>query len=286
VKEPVKLLGTVLFATDLSEESAHAVRWVRWLHSRYRPDILVMHILDLPPIGLSNGDLARQKNTAEERLRRFVRAHHLDESGFRSMLLTGDVAVQVEKFVKRNGIDCIVLGSRASGLHRLFLGSMSEEIYRNAACPVVIVGPKATTRPSTGLKRLLFATDLSKPSRSALEVLGRTPAIARSAELAVAHFIPRENKSVVERYKLRKQLQARLIEFVPTLLRKQITEVIVEPCPPAQGAVEFAKAWQADLIVLGVRSGGPFTRAATHGRPSITHRIIQSAVCPVLTIRA
>ena len=59
----------------------------------------------------------------------------------------------------------------------------------------------------------------------------------------------------------------------------------VETSSPAEGILEFAKNQHADMIVLGVRFGGSFTRAATHGLRSVTHQIIQSAVCPVLTIR-
>jgi nucleotide-binding universal stress UspA family protein len=93
-------------------------------------------------------------------------------------------------------------------LNRFLLGSVSEEMFRTLDCPVLTVGPKVRSAPGTaGLKRILFATDLSRHSR-------------------------------------------------------------------------------ADLILLGVRAGGPFTRAATHGRPSITHQIIRSAPYPVITVRS
>jgi nucleotide-binding universal stress UspA family protein len=38
-------------------------------------------------------------------------------------------------------------------------------------------------------------------------------------------------------------------------------------------------------MVLGVRSGGSFTRAATHGLFSTAARVISQIRCPVLTIR-
>ena len=287
MKEPDQMFRTVLFATDLSDESAHAIRWIRWLHNYYRAKVYVVHVLDRLPFGVGNEDAVKQKNAADRRLRTFVRTHRLDGDGFSSMLLVGDVVVLIEKLVENHDIDCIVLGNKSAGLNRLFLGSVSEEIFRSVDCPVLTVGPKVTSPSGTlGLKRLLFATDLSEQSRSAVEYLRRLLKIAPSAELAVAHFMPRDSNSVVARYKLRKQLQTKLIESIPDPLRKQVTEIIVESSSPAQGVIEFAKDWRTDLIVLGVRSGGPFTRAVTHGRPSITHRIVRSAVCPVLTIRS
>lgn len=281
------MFRSVLFATDLSDESAHAIRWIRWLYNHYRAKVYVVHVMDQLPLGVGDDDAAKQKKAADRRLRTFVRTHHIDGSGFSSILLVGDVAVLVEKFAQKNDIDCIVLGNKSSGLSRLFLGSISEEIFRSVDCPVLTVGPKVTSRSGApALKRLLFATDLSKQSGSAVEYLRCLLAIAPTAELAVAHFIPQDSNSVVERYKLRKRLQTKLIESIPTPVPKQVTEIIVESASPGQGVIDFAKDWRADLIVLGVRSGGPFTRAMTHGRPSITHQIIRSAICPVLTIRS
>ncbi|WP_413576950.1 universal stress protein [Bdellovibrio sp. HCB290] len=59
----------------------------------------------------------------------------------------------------------IVLGSQGKkGLERFFLGSVAEEIVRNAIVPVMVVGPKVTKAPS-GKGRILVATDLTTNSR-------------------------------------------------------------------------------------------------------------------------
>jgi nucleotide-binding universal stress UspA family protein len=149
------------------------------------------------------------------------------------------------------------------------------------------VGPKAASTPGTaGLKRILFATDLSKQSVAALAFLPMLVAESPSAAVTIAHFTPPARGSLPQRYRVRRALESSVIKLVPETLRKRIADVVVEACAPAEGTVEFAKDHGAGLILLGVRAGGPFTRAATHGRPSITHQIIRAAPCPVITVRS
>jgi hypothetical protein len=69
-------------------------------------------------------------------------------------------------------------------------------------------------------------------------------------------------------------------------LRHQIEEVVVEFCAPTIGILEMANGVTADLLILGMRHGGSFLRAPTHGLLSIPHHITSGAPCPLLTIRA
>jgi uncharacterized protein YjbI with pentapeptide repeats len=71
--------------------------------------------------------------------------------------------------VAEHHIALVVLGSRATGLNRFFRGSVSEEVFRSVNCPVVVVGPRATTpRRTFGKRHALFATNLAKKSESVL----------------------------------------------------------------------------------------------------------------------
>jgi nucleotide-binding universal stress UspA family protein len=282
--QTMKTLRSILFATDLSKESEHAIPWVRWFRCQYRADVCVLHVLDSLQVG--GHEFAKQKEQADQQLRRFIRTHHMDRKGIKPVLLAGDVVVSIEKFVTSNGIDLVVLGSRSTGLNRLFLGSISEEIFRSMNCPVLTVGPGVTSQGTTAaLKRILFATDLDKRATAGLTAvqtfIGENP----SARLTIAHFVQREPKALVERHETRKKLCAEIIKLVPVALRNRITDIVIEPSSPAEGIIQFAKEQKVDLILLCVRSGGSYLRAATHGRPSITHRVIRSAACPVLTIR-
>ena len=53
---------------------------------------------------------------------------------------TGDAADTICQTAKRLGVDVIVVGSHGrTGLGRLFLGSVSEQVVRHAPCPVLVV---------------------------------------------------------------------------------------------------------------------------------------------------
>ncbi len=284
MKEPATL-GNILFATDLSEQSARAIDWLRSFCSHYHSTAYVLHVLDLLTIGSTTEEIARARSIAERRFGRFIRKHRLKHEPFTSVLATGDTAHVVTEFVDNCRIALVVLGSRAVGLNRLLRGSISEEVVRSAGCPVITVGPRARSPRSLGIRHVLFATNLA---REATSVLSRLQFLFRGnlgAELALAHFLPKESKSLVERHEIRKRSHAKLIEMVPLEVRSRISDVVVESSSPVNGILEFSREQDVDLIVLAVREAGPFTRAATHRPLTITHQIVRSATCPVLTIR-
>jgi nucleotide-binding universal stress UspA family protein len=278
-------LGNILFATDLSGQSARAIDWLRWFCSHYHSTAYVLHVLDLLTIGSSTEEIARARSIAERRFVRFIRKHRLKHKPFTSVLATGDSAHVISEFVDNCRIALVVLGSRTVGLNRLLRGSISEEVVRSAGCPVITVGPRARCPRSLGIRHILFATNLA---REATSVLSRLQFLFRGnlgAELALAHFLPKESKSLVERHETRKKSHAKLIEMVPLEVRSRISDIVVESSSPVKGILEFSREQDVDLIVLAVREAGPFTRAATHRPLTITHQIVRSATCPVLTIR-
>ncbi|MGC1942513.1 MAG: universal stress protein [Candidatus Acidiferrales bacterium] len=281
-----KHLGNILFATNLSEDSARAIDWLRWFGRHYGSTVCVVHVLDLLSFGLSVEEVAHARSMASKRLDRFVRKYRLNQKPFAQKLIVGDAAVAVTEFVGKHDISLIVLGSQAIGLNRLLQGSISEEVLRRVNCPVFTVGPRAKSpRRPVAISHVLFATNLAKQSGSVFTHCEFLFKGNPHCGLALAHFLPKESKSAFERHKTRKRLRGKLIKLVPEEVRRQIEDVVVESCSPVKGILEFSKEGRFDLVVLGVKDAGPFTRAATHRPRSITHQIIQYATCPVLTIR-
>lgn len=279
-------LDNILFATDLSGESAHTIAWLRWFCDYHHSRAYIVHVLDVFPLGLSAEEMARRRSEAGRRLDRFIQRNRLDRKTFKPMLVVGDIAVTVTEFVRKHAVALIILGSRAVGLDRLVRGSISEEVFRSTDCPVVTIGPRARApRTAVRVRHVLFASNMVKQSRLVLPRLKFLFLGNARSDLVLAHFLPKESKSLVQRHRIRKELHARLIELVPSRLRDHISDVVVESGPPVKGILEFSKYVRADLTVLAVRDAGPFTRAATHRLGFITPQIIRSATCPVLTIR-
>jgi nucleotide-binding universal stress UspA family protein len=55
-------------------------------------------------------------------------------------LLRGNPGIKIVQYVKNEGFNLIVMGSRGlSGASRFLLGSVSDYVSDNAECPVIIV---------------------------------------------------------------------------------------------------------------------------------------------------
>jgi nucleotide-binding universal stress UspA family protein len=143
------------------------------------------------------------------------------------------------------------------------------------------------------LKNILVATDFSEPSGVAL-AYGRDLARSYNSRLHVLHIV----EDVMMRYSSEvglalPQIQTDLEDAARRDLDAQITDddrrtlqvqtVLQTGVNIADAIVSYAKANEIDLIVTG-----------THGRGAVKHflmgsvaeRVVRTAPCPVLTVRA
>ena len=78
------------------------------------------------------------------------------------MLEEGDIGVILPRWIKKNHIDLVAVGTTGrSGVRKLALGSIAEEIVRDAECPVLTVGQAAASTAGTkvALRGILYATN-------------------------------------------------------------------------------------------------------------------------------
>lgn len=140
-------LSRVAFATDFSDESLHALNYVLALSRDYAATIHITHVIDSASFQFGEPPTAADRRAAlhkdaEAKLNDLRTRYGLQGPDFESVLLDGEVSTAIEKFVEKENIDLIVLGSRGGiGLDRFFLGSVSEEIFRTVRCPVMTIGP-------------------------------------------------------------------------------------------------------------------------------------------------
>jgi len=184
-----------------------------------------------------------------------------------------------------------------TGFRHLLLGSVAEKIIRNASCPILVVPPHA---PDVGgdasavFKRIVYATDFSKPSHLALTY---ALALAQEADarLTLLHAI--EFPEALHDVTMPKgaevdQLHAiaeaeylrRLRVLVPAQARMYCTVAArVSEGKPARVILQVANHEQADLIVMGVQGRGTVDLMVFG---SNAHAVIREARCPVLVVPA
>jgi nucleotide-binding universal stress UspA family protein len=286
-------IRNILFPTDFSKESEQAIACAQSIAHGFQARVHVANVVDLFPHTLSDTPEAREKQVelrrqSEARLKDFMLAHQLDPRHFAPVVLAGEIFLAVEEYARRQEIDLIILGSRGDvGFERLFQGSVAEEIFRTAHCPVLVAGPEVREVGIDGLfNRILYATDRSAVSRAALPHLEFLLASNPKSTVALAHFMATKDAAMFQRHQERRQLEKELRSLLAPSLQHQITDVIVEPASPGPAIAEAAAQLPADLVVLGVRYGGAFVRAATHGCGSLASQVIQQVTCPVLTVRS
>jgi nucleotide-binding universal stress UspA family protein len=135
MKEP-----QILFATDFSTISDSALQLAGSLARQMHGRLLIVHVEE-PPISYSGGQFYYGvADPLREHLREML--EQLKPAGeavpVEHHLLTGAPGLAILDFAERQGVDLIVLSSHGrTGLARFLLGSIAEQVVRNARCPVL-----------------------------------------------------------------------------------------------------------------------------------------------------
>lgn len=135
-------LKTILHPTDFSPQSEHAFHLACSLARDHGGSVLLLHVQEPPPV--AEGGMVPLPPPMQTR-------EQLDEAlaGIRPTDPQVKVARRVEEGLAANTIlavaeetkcDLIVLGTHGrTGLSRLLMGSVAEQVVRKAPCPVLTV---------------------------------------------------------------------------------------------------------------------------------------------------
>jgi nucleotide-binding universal stress UspA family protein len=145
-------IRTVLHPTDFSEHAAAAWHLAGSLARDHGARLLVLHVATPPPF-VTCGELEKAlqgpggyRRELEERLRRACPADAAARVDYR--LEGGDPAGEIVRAAREHGCDLIVMGTHGrTGLGRLLLGSVAEQVVRKAPCPVLTLSRPDARRP-------------------------------------------------------------------------------------------------------------------------------------------
>ncbi len=282
----------ILFATDFSPAAAQAIPYVKSIAKHYDADLVSLHVR--PPVvnpmtapGTWPADIeaakAEDDKHREEVLSTFA--------GIRTEVLTGEGSIQLclNEAIEKNSTDLVVIGTRGrTGLGKLLLGSVAEEIFRNVSCPVLTVGPHSNASRGAGgqFREILYATDFSPESQGAA-AYAVSLAQEFQSRLILLHVVPKQKAGdLVSAADVTASSEKLLRKLVPPEAGAWCkAEYFVERGDPAEKILEFANQRETDLIVLGVRREKGVPGAATHLPIATAHKIVSHATCPVLTVR-
>lgn len=138
----------ILFPTDFSEGSCHALPYAVDLAKHYNARLYIIHVIydiaratDSHIPHISADELYREMSAwAEKELERCCVEEVRGLSDVEKKVLRGVPYEEIIKFATDEKIDMIVIGTYGRvGLERFLFGSTAERVVRRAPCPVMSV---------------------------------------------------------------------------------------------------------------------------------------------------
>jgi len=205
-------------------------------------------------------------------------------SDYEVCLLEGEIAQAILDFARDRCVDLIVVGTHGRGaLPKVLLGSVAEQVFRNALVPVLTLGPELcgwALRDEP--KVILVPTDFTPASRRAVQ---HALALAQqhNSQLTLLHVIdPKRLQHLPDPAAVERGIQARMAELLGREAENPRCSIRIVVGRVSQIILQTAIEQAADLLVMGVRpSSGVLDRLM------IPHAydVVRHSPCPVLTIR-
>jgi nucleotide-binding universal stress UspA family protein len=276
-------LKNILYATDLSFAAEKALPFALEIALRYGARMYAVHAIQpdvyplVPPPAWPK--MAEQEEVFRQESRRDLE-RLLQAVPHEIIFRPGKVWEILSEVIREKQIDLIVMSTHGrTGFDKVLFGSVAEEIFRKAKCPVLTAGPGVSSKPKENaeMKNILYATDFSPES-----LAGAPYAISfaqeHGAQLILLHCPESDGDVSTLRHALR--------DVVPfgSELRCE-PECIVEHGTPANKILEVSERHGADMIILGVHGAEGHLAGSTHLARSGAYKVVTQAKCPVLTVR-
>lgn len=296
---------SVLVAYDFAETSQKPLLHGVSIARHYGAKLFVVHVVSSVGYRIAGADtlrMATEKTQADmQQLQQtLLKSGTLADLPHEFIVCEGEVWQQIERIILQKRADIVVVGTHGrGGLGRFLLGSVAEQIFRQAQCPVVTVGPAGHAVSPIDKKEpfgpFLMATDFGAASLSALPYAASFTNHF-GARLVVLHVLPaapipegfhwsRTGDLMQMREESKKESEKLFDERIrPHVPPETKLEFQVKFGIPSEQILQSCHGLKADLIVLGLqRRAHP--EAASHAPWETAYKIVGSANCSVLTVR-
>ena len=135
-------INTILHPTDFSPHSDYAFRLACSLARDHGARLILLHVQPTPTRGFGEfGHIAfnpEDNASIREQMDRMINS--ASTVNVETIVRFEDVADEIVRVAEEKACDMIVLGTHGrTGLPRLLMGSVAEEVVRKAPCPVLTV---------------------------------------------------------------------------------------------------------------------------------------------------
>lgn len=287
-------IDRVLYPTDLSEGAQRAFAYAASLAHWHEAELHMFNVVGRHQYNFE--ELRDEFPIDADTLDRWVK-----DAGISQFTANDLDTVQVQEegavpgknilsYADDNTIDLIVMGTHGRrGVDRMLLGSVAEEVVRQASCPVCTVRHALETAPSEAVRRVMVPIDFSEASVHALKH-GRELALTYGAEIVALHAI--EEVVLPMAYGMApKQVDA---EAVRPNVEKALADLLAEHVGVEHARAEIRVGYPPQEILDAITDESiDWVVMGTHGRQglnrllmgSVAERIVRHASCPVLTLQ-
>jgi nucleotide-binding universal stress UspA family protein len=291
-------LKSVLVATDFSDASRKPVDHALAVARHYGAKFYLAHVVSGLAYTLAGPQAVELASEAAQRdllqlEHDLVENGSLDGIDHESLVRKGVVWEELQSIISQNQIDLVVVGTHGRhGLGRTLLGSVAENVFRHANCPVLTVGPNS--HPFDFGRRgpkFLFATDFGEGSRRALPHAISLANHVR-AKLTLLHVVPvtsvpeDPSRDVLLKRDAARMAYLRRLEQLLTDERELVEppEYLVQFGLPSEKILQAATQLEANLIFIGLRHSVHIV-TPPHMHWATAYEVVCGASCPVLTVR-
>ena len=287
---------TILCPIDFSEPSRGALRYAAIAASYTGESLTLLTVND--PLLEQAAAMANGAGTLDADALRELRQFFTDTFSGRPPSLSVDFAVatgkpdaEILRVAGERRARLIVMSSRgATGIRKLFLGSVTERVLRATAMPVLITppgdaGPTSPDDVRKSIRRILVPVDITiqasveptiESARQIAVILG-VPILVVHVIEPVRTMVPGHAYAANVDSERRGQAEQRLQQAVDGLPDDPRIEPLVVFGEPAEEVAKIAADRQAGLIVMGLHASampGARMGSVTYRVLSVTHGLV------------
>ena len=135
----MSIIRTILHPTDFSERSQAALHVASSLARDEKARLIILHVLPAAPAH-AEGIVQQEWNAYHDKLWNRLQRLDVPNSGIEleRRLADGEPWQAILRVVQEERCDLIVMGTHGrTGVYRLLMGSVAEQVVRRATCPVL-----------------------------------------------------------------------------------------------------------------------------------------------------
>lgn len=283
----------ILVATDFSEGSERALRVAVRLAGKAGAELVIAHAWGIGTgfggeLPAPSGLVEELKEDADRGLDAALRdAHALGVPQATASLLDGAAPAAILRMLEDSGFDLVVVGTHGrTGLSRVLLGSVAENIVRHAPCSVLVVRVDSEAGP---FQHVLCPIDLSPRTDQVIEVAaslaqdeGACVTLLNVIEITLAYT----GSTAAQYIQLLERSSRDVLEKAATEIRSRVTVPVSTRSgigsPGGQTLALLEEDRSIDLVVMGSHGHTGIKRALLG---SVAEKVVRHARCPVLVSR-